>query len=872
MRPANRRAEGGPKARKTGGGLTPRLFLVAVLVALLTAAGATAVFLLLAVPEEDHAGADALDRSSSAETYSVQERLLRLRLVARRLADEAAADATVPGLLAAGARSDAGGAAPVAGVAGSPDLLTAWLLQQRGALGYDLALLAEPGGRVLARTDRAPAPFERLTGSPLLAGGAAVGERAGAWASEGKLYLAAGAPIVRDFDLLGHTVVALAVDDLLALEIERMGGADVSFAVLTPEGPRLAGASHDAASAKALLVRLGGDSGSTLGSVLAGAAPLARSRVESDGRRLDVVVTVLRDAADQPAGAAVFAAPVAETRALTPVYAGLAAAALLALLLTAPLIYFVGRRSAGPVGRLAALLEAGRRGDYGARVDAGSAGPLAPIAAGLDGLFADLREREALAAVTDAALAPDGAPGEAPAAEERTVALLAVDLRAYAAGRVGLDARETGERLARDLARIGAAAASHGGRLEATLGHRVLVSFAGDDRSYRAVAAGADTLVALARGESAFDEVEPPAAAVAAGKVVCGEAVVGGALARTVVGGAVQLLDSLLREAGAGELLLAPAVHRELAARLGEQGVAVEPRRALLSPQQIFPLGLEAAARLAGVEPGAAPAAGAADAWTEPSEATVSGPSELGAGDRLGDRFEILTLVGSSSAGSLFRARDRELSESIALKVFAPGELADPDLFDRLDSALQRARKLVAPHVARTYDFGRAGGLAFLAREFVAGVPLEELLGADERLPLPAVLHLARQLTSALAQAHAEGLAHGRLTPRNLILEPGGRLKVTDFGVAVAVRPAPGLGGPLAPELAAGAAASARADVYAVGALVQRALSGAWPGAGEAAALPAAVAGVVAGCLDRDPGKRYADGGALSRALDDVRA
>ena len=767
-RSSSKDLERSPAEGRRGGRLGLWLLLIAVLVAVLTAAGGAAALILLAAPKPDRSATATLTRGTTAVTDFQHERLLRTRLAAQHLAGEP----SLPPLLAAAGRRS--GTAAAGEEAASDDPIGAWLRQRRGALGFDLAVVVDPTGRVLGRSDRPRQLGETLGGDPLLTSTLGPEGRAGAWVEDGKLDLAASAQVTNDFEPLGFVVVALAVDDVAALEIEKVSGAEVAFVAATPDGHRLAAASFDAAAAGALVPRLG----DALQGALTGGGKLSQSGVDVGGRRLEAQVLPLQDAAGQAVGAAILSVPAAVPATLIPALVGLAAAAGVALLIGLPFILLATRRAAGPVGRLAAVVEAARRGDYGGRLDPRRSGPLAPLAAGLEGLFCDLQETQALAAVTDGALARGREPTAAPA-EEVAAALLAVDLRAYARGQADLDARDTGERLARDLSRLEAAVGGRGGKVEAALGHRVLASFVGDDRAFRAVAAGGEALARLSRPETAFDEVEPPALAVAAGKVVCGTATLRGATERTVVGAPVQLLDSLLREAAPGELLLAPPVHRELAARLAELGAAAQSRRGLISPQPVFALDDAAAARVAGVEP-ASSEPETPDPWGEPAQRSLAGPGELGAGSRFGDRFEIVALVGASSSGSLFRARDVELGETVALKVFTPSVVADPTLFERLDTELQGVRKLVHPHLARTYDFGRASGLCFLTRELVSGVTLAELLGTDERLPPAAALHLLRQLASALAQAHDGGLAHGRLTPTNLILEAGGRLKVTD--------------------------------------------------------------------------------------------
>ena len=862
-RPSKKDPERSPPEGQRGGRLGLRLVLIAALVAILTAAGGAAALLLLAAPKPDRSASAALSRGATALTNFQQERLLRVRLVAQRLAGEP----SLPPLLAAAGRRS--GATEAGEEPATDDPLGDWLRQRRGALGFDLALVVDPAGRVLARSDRPRQLGETLGGDPLLTSTLGPEGRAGAWVVDGKLDLAAADQVTNDFEPLGFVIAAFAVDDVVALEIEKLSGAEVAFVAATPDGHRLAAASFDAAAAGALVPRLG----DALAGALSGGGKLAQAQVDVGGRRLETQVMPLQDAAGQAVGAAILSAPAAAPATLTPVLAGLAAAAGLALLIALPFSLLAGRRAAGPVGRLAAVVEAARQGDYGGRLDPGRSGPLAPLAAGLEGLFIDLEETRALAAVTDGALARGREAAAAPA-DEVAAALLAIDLRAYARGQAEVDARDSSERLGRDLSWFEAAVVGRGGKVEAALGHRVLASFVGGDRAFRAVAAGGEALARLSRREAGSADYEPPALAVASGKVVCGSASLRGATERTVVGPPVQLLDSLLREAAPGELVVAPPVHRELSTRLAELGAAAQSRRGLISPQPVFALDAAAAARVAGIEPPSSESE-IPDPWGDPAQRALAGPGELGVGSHFGDRFDIVALVGTSSSGSLFRARDVEPGETVALKVFTPAVVLDPTLFDRLDTALQGVRKLVHPHLARTYDFGRTSGLCYIARELVSGVVLTELLGTDQRLPAAAALRLLRQLASALAVVHDGGLAHGRLTPTNLVLEAGGRLKVTDLGVGLAVRPPlSGLGdGPLAPELLAGRPPSARSDVFAAGALLHRALTGGWPADEPASAgLPPGVAAVVAGCLRRDPAARFAGGDELLHALDDVHA
>jgi serine/threonine-protein kinase len=240
--------------------------------------------------------------------------------------------------------------------------------------------------------------------------------------------------------------------------------------------------------------------------------------------------------------------------------------------------------------------------------------------------------------------------------------------------------------------------------------------------------------------------------------------------------------------------------------------------------------------------------------------------------------MEVVAAGQPNLRGDLLRARDREMGEVVALRRLAPAAVTDPAVIG-LESPLGGLRRFAHPAVATLYDFGESSrGGVFLSREWVPGVALPALSG----LPLAATLGLARQLTAALAAIHAHGLFHGRVKPENVIAAPGGVVRLTDLGICLAAGPGPSTSAGdrlLAPEQRGGDRGDARSDVFAAGALLARLVTGRW-WSGEGAALagddedtlPAGLEGVLRRCLEVDPAARWADGGDLLQALDDVSA
>jgi len=199
----------------------------------------------------------------------------------------------------------------------------------------------------------------------------------------------------------------------------------------------------------------------------------------------------------------------------------------------------------------------------------------------------------------------------------------------------------------------------------------------------------------------------------------------------------------------------------------------------------------------------------------------------------LGDDYELLSLLGSGGYGRVYRVRDLHLEREVALKVLHPHLTADPAVVERFRREAQLAARLNHPNLVNIYDIGGRSGLLWYTMELVKGPNLAQLVDKEGQLPLEKVVRLLRESLSALAQAHATGLVHRDLKPENMLLEPDGSLRITDFGLALALR-APGRyggatsqsGTPMfaSPEQLLGERVDQRSDLYSLAAVAYYAL------------------------------------------------
>jgi len=201
-------------------------------------------------------------------------------------------------------------------------------------------------------------------------------------------------------------------------------------------------------------------------------------------------------------------------------------------------------------------------------------------------------------------------------------------------------------------------------------------------------------------------------------------------------------------------------------------------------------------------------------------------------------RYEHLGGLGRGGMGVVFKANDRELGETIAIKVLAPVDQADaPELLQRFKNEIGFNRRIKHPNIARLYDYGIAGRYPFLSMEFVPGRDLGTLVETGSPLSPFRVAAILRQVALGTAAAHEAGIIHRDLKPQNIMLDDLGHVSVLDFGIALSGRTrgltmmGTTVGTPqyMAPEQSRGAPVDGRSDLYSLGVIAFEMLTGKLP-------------------------------------------
>jgi serine/threonine protein kinase len=153
-------------------------------------------------------------------------------------------------------------------------------------------------------------------------------------------------------------------------------------------------------------------------------------------------------------------------------------------------------------------------------------------------------------------------------------------------------------------------------------------------------------------------------------------------------------------------------------------------------------------------------------------------------GQTLAGRYELLTLLGAGGMGEVYRARDKELDEIVALKVLRADLASAPELVARFRHEVKLARRVTHANVARTFELGRADGVTFCTMQLIDGESLAHRLARARRLEVADAAAIACALCEALIAAHAADVIHRDIKPANVLLASDGRVVLADFGIA----------------------------------------------------------------------------------------
>jgi len=216
----------------------------------------------------------------------------------------------------------------------------------------------------------------------------------------------------------------------------------------------------------------------------------------------------------------------------------------------------------------------------------------------------------------------------------------------------------------------------------------------------------------------------------------------------------------------------------------------------------------------------------------------LASQSLLLSGSLIGQRYEVLQVLGQGGMGAVYKARDREVNRIVALKVIRPDLAGNPSIIDRFKQELVLSRQVTHKNVVRIYDLGEADGVKFITMEYIEGRDLRTLIHEKKTFPQDEAVETVVQVCRALEAAHAVGVIHRDLKPQNIMRDNLGRVVVMDFGLARSLESDDGMTQTgavvgtmeyMSPEQGLGKHLDERSDLYSTGLIFYELLTGKMP-------------------------------------------
>lgn len=272
-------------------------------------------------------------------------------------------------------------------------------------------------------------------------------------------------------------------------------------------------------------------------------------------------------------------------------------------------------------------------------------------------------------------------------------------------------------------------------------------------------------------------------------------------------------------------------------------------------------------------------------------------------GQKINDRYQIIKSIGEGGMANVYLAYDTILDRNVAVKVLR-GDLATDEKFvRRFQREALSASSLSHPNIVEVYDVGEDNGQYYIVMEYIEGCQLKQLLKKRGRLTLSEVIDIMLQITDGLSVAHDAYIIHRDIKPQNIMILDSGLVKITDFGIAMAMNSTQltqtnsvmGSVHYLPPEQANGKGSTLQSDIYSMGILMYELLTGELPYKGDNAVeialkhlkenipsvrekfpeIPQSVENIIIKATAKNPKNRYADARSMNEdlrtCLDDSR-